>query len=263
MQAVRQLVLVLISAILLTRCGSARYRRSSLSLSSAACLRADDGGSRKPGNSSRAVSGARVRATGSLSIRQKRADLVGATLRRPAFYGHSTGLQVEEFHASWERLRRAAGGARVIGRRRPLDALPEKGGPVLARPPRVAKVATPELLEDASFQRIRWEIRGVRQRSAAAQRTPTIRPMRGPMTNGWLHLRIAQGLGEWTCARSEALTAVWDTDRICSYVHDVSHLEPAAVFGMFTWDDACGPTIAKWTPKSAVGARPETRMRNM
>ena len=53
--------------------------------------------------------------------------------------------------------------------------------------------------------------------------------------NGALHLRIAKASGNWTCAEV-SLTRSLGYGTYSFVVRDTSHLEPAAVFGMFTWD---------------------------
>ena len=55
--------------------------------------------------------------------------------------------------------------------------------------------------------------------------------------NGFLHLRIANNGGQWSCAEVKLLRSLgYGTYRFV--VRDVSQLEPAAVLSMFTWDDA-------------------------
>jgi hypothetical protein len=55
--------------------------------------------------------------------------------------------------------------------------------------------------------------------------------------SGALHLRIAKASGEWTCAEvSLARSLGYGTYSFV--VRDTAHLEPAATFGMFTWDYA-------------------------
>ena len=54
-------------------------------------------------------------------------------------------------------------------------------------------------------------------------------------TRGALHLRIAKVSGKWTCAEV-SLTRSLGYGTYSFVVRDTSHLEPAAVFGMFTWD---------------------------
>ena len=53
--------------------------------------------------------------------------------------------------------------------------------------------------------------------------------------NGALHLRIVKRAGKWTCAEV-SLTRSLGYGTYSFVVRDTSHLEPAAVFGMFTWD---------------------------
>jgi hypothetical protein len=53
--------------------------------------------------------------------------------------------------------------------------------------------------------------------------------------NGAMHLRIAQAGGDWTCAEV-TLSRRLGYGLYRFVVRDVSHLEPAAVLSMFTWD---------------------------
>lgn len=53
---------------------------------------------------------------------------------------------------------------------------------------------------------------------------------------GFLHLRIAQRGEQWTCAEIQ-LTRSLGYGSYQFVVQDLSHLEPAAVLSMFTWDD--------------------------
>lgn len=53
--------------------------------------------------------------------------------------------------------------------------------------------------------------------------------------NGALHLRIVKAAGKWTCAEV-SLTRSLGYGTYSFVVRDTSHLQPAAVFGMFTWD---------------------------
>jgi hypothetical protein len=54
--------------------------------------------------------------------------------------------------------------------------------------------------------------------------------------NGFLHLRIAGAPGRWTCAEV-SLTRSLGYGLYIFVVRDTSHMEPAAVLSMFTWDD--------------------------
>lgn len=55
--------------------------------------------------------------------------------------------------------------------------------------------------------------------------------------SGFLHLRIANNGGQWSCAEVKLLRSLgYGSYRFV--VRDVSQLEPAAVLSIFTWDDA-------------------------
>ncbi len=110
--------------------------------------------------------------------------------------------------------------------------LPRKGGPVIAV---VTANGEPQHLitsRTLHFSGYEWEIRGV----------PVGENNYDPAnawtdTGGRLHLRIARGTGEWTCAEV-TLTRSLGYGSYSFDVQDVSALEPAAVLGLFTWDDS-------------------------
>ena len=56
-------------------------------------------------------------------------------------------------------------------------------------------------------------------------------------SHGALHLRIAKVSGQWTCAEV-TLTRSFGYGTYSFVVQETSHLEPAAVFSIFTWDYA-------------------------
>jgi hypothetical protein len=56
-------------------------------------------------------------------------------------------------------------------------------------------------------------------------------------SSGALHLRIAKVAGDWTCAEV-TLTRSFGYGTYSFIVRDTSHLDPASVFAMFTWDYA-------------------------
>jgi len=58
-------------------------------------------------------------------------------------------------------------------------------------------------------------------------------------SSGAMHLRIANANGNWTCAEV-SLTRSLGYGMYRFVVRDISKLEAAAVFGMFTWDYAGG-----------------------
>ena len=134
--------------------------------------------------------------------------------------------------------------------RPPLTAntLPEKGGPVAA----VATVSgaqqrsPPRVLEFSGYQ---WETR------------ETVSDHGGSMNfydpgnawtdaQGFLHLRVTRQGEHWVSAEVKLSRSLGYGSYRC-VVRDVSCLEPAAVFAMFTWDDL-GPSretdieISRW-----------------
>ncbi len=129
-----------------------------------------------------------------------------------------------------------------------LSTLPEKGGPVLA-------VATIEGTESSSpgrtlqFSGYQWQVR------------ETASDHGGSMNyfdpsnvwtdeSGFLHLRIGRQGNHWTSAEV-ALSRSLGYGSYRFVTRDVSHLEPGAVFAMFTWDDWGPPRemdieISRW-----------------
>ena len=116
------------------------------------------------------------------------------------------------------------------------DNLPQKGGPVIAVATAKGEASQRPASRTLNFSGYEWEIRGVPSNRGGA--TNTYDPANAwTDTNGWLHLRIARGLGEWTCAEV-TLTRSLGYGSYLFDVRDVSQLDPAAVLGMFTWDDS-------------------------
>lgn len=128
-----------------------------------------------------------------------------------------------------------------------LTALPEKGGAVLAVA--TAKGTMPTPAKTLEFSGYKWEIR-----STASDRAGT-RNVFDP-ANAWtdargsLHLRVSKKAGLWTSAEVK-LTRSLGYGSYRFEIGDVSQLEPAAVFSLFTWDDA-GPSremdveVSRW-----------------
>jgi hypothetical protein len=138
----------------------------------------------------------------------------------------------------------------VDSRFRPLPtiaALPEKGGAVLALATvRGTKPSAPQTLEFSGYQ---WEVR-----ATASDRAGT-RNLHDP-SNAWtdagglLHLRVARQAEHWTSGEVR-LSRNLGYGSYRFVVRDVSHLEPAAVFSMFTRDDFGSPRemdieISRW-----------------
>jgi hypothetical protein len=116
------------------------------------------------------------------------------------------------------------------------DRLPPKGGPVIAVATAKGEASRLPASRTLHFSGYEWEIRGVPSNRGGA--TNTYDPTNAwTDANGWLHLRIARGLGEWTCAEI-TLTRSLGYGSYLFDVRDVSQLDPAAVLGMFTWDDS-------------------------
>ena len=81
-------------------------------------------------------------------------------------------------------------------------------------------------------------------------------------SNGFLHLRIANNDGLWSCAEVKLLRSLgYGSYRFV--VRDVSQLEPAAVLSIFTWDDAdagqnhreMNIELAKWGDAASKNAQ--------
>jgi len=116
-----------------------------------------------------------------------------------------------------------------------LEVLPSEGGDVVA-----VKVVVGQKSEQArktlNFSGYEWQVRNVS--SERGGRTNSYSNANAwTDANGFLHLRIAQNAGEWSCAEVKLSRSLgYGTYRFV--VRDVSQLEPAAVLSMFTWDEA-------------------------
>lgn len=116
------------------------------------------------------------------------------------------------------------------------DRLPQKGGPVFAVATAKGEPSTHPTSRTLHFSGYEWEIRGVPSDRGGA--TNNYDPTNAwTDTDGHLHLRIAPGLGEWTCAEV-TLTRSLGYGSYLFDVRDVSQLDPSAVLGMFTWDNS-------------------------
>jgi hypothetical protein len=114
--------------------------------------------------------------------------------------------------------------------------LPDKGGEVVAVATAKGEPSRRPVSRTLHFSGYEWEIRGLP--SGRGGTNNTYDPANAwTDENGWLHLRIAQGLGQWTCAEV-SLTRSLGYGSYLFDVRDVSHLEPSAAFSVFTWDDA-------------------------
>jgi len=117
-----------------------------------------------------------------------------------------------------------------------VEVLPPEGGDVVAVksvPGEISDQAGPRILQFSGYE---WQVRNVPSERGG-------RPNNYDNTNAWtdangfLHLRIATKGGAWSCAEVK-LTRSLGYGSYRFVVRDVSHLEPAAVLSMFTWDEA-------------------------
>lgn len=114
--------------------------------------------------------------------------------------------------------------------------LPDKGGEVVAVATAKGEASLRPVSRTLHFSGYEWEIRGLP--STRGGTANTYDPANAwTDENGLLHLRIAQGLGQWTCAEVN-LTRSLGYGSYLFDVRDVSQLEPSAVFSLFTWDDS-------------------------
>ena len=129
-----------------------------------------------------------------------------------------------------------------------VNALPEKGGPVLAVA--IMKGTAPSSPEPTlQFSGYQWEVR----QTASEQdrhKNPKMPPSAWTDANGFLHLRVSKQDEHWVSAEVKLSRSLgYGSYRFV--VHDVSHLEPAAVFALFTWDELGPPRemdieISRW-----------------
>jgi len=117
-----------------------------------------------------------------------------------------------------------------------LDELPAPGGSVLAVALTKGTPSPTHPRRTLQFSGYEWEIR-----QSVSERGGTIN--RHDASNAWvdeeglLHMRIAGSEKSWTSAEL-TLTRSLGYGTYMFVVRDLSRLEPAAVFSMFTWDPA-------------------------
>jgi len=116
-----------------------------------------------------------------------------------------------------------------------LDRLPEIGGGVLSVA--IVKGENPraQVNQALQFSGYEWKIR-----SASSDRGGNITTY--DPSNAWtdergaLHLRISKNAGQWRCAEV-SLTRSLGYGLYRFVVRDTSHIEPAVVLGLFTWEE--------------------------
>jgi hypothetical protein len=116
-----------------------------------------------------------------------------------------------------------------------LDVLPGEGGEVVAVktvPGTKWEQAGPRTVQFSGYE---WHVRNIGSNRGGR---PNSYDSGNAWTdsNGFLHLRIAQHAGQWTCAEVR-LSRSLGYGSYFFVVRDVAHLEPAAVLSIFTWDD--------------------------
>jgi len=117
-----------------------------------------------------------------------------------------------------------------------FDTLPKEGGVVAAVVSIPGVYSSQSLHKTLQFSGYEWTIRAAPSNRGGAKNDYDA-------ANAWtdaggaLHLRIAGAPGKWTCAEV-SLTHSLGYGNYRFVVHEVSHLEPAGVFSIFTWDGA-------------------------
>jgi hypothetical protein len=118
------------------------------------------------------------------------------------------------------------------------DVLPQIGGKILAvalAPGKITEASPPSVPKRIHFSGYEWDVRqiasdsgGVMHKNSASNAWTD--------RNGWLHLRIAQESGDWTCAEINMLRSL-GYGSYSFVMREMPVLEPGTVLGMFTWDD--------------------------
>ncbi|MEK6283151.1 MAG: hypothetical protein AABN95_22570 [Acidobacteriota bacterium] len=142
-----------------------------------------------------------------------------------------------------------------------IEVLPSEGGDVVA-----VKSVPGEKLEKAAagtlqFSGYEWHVRNVRS-TRGGRHNNYDSANAWTDAKGFLHLRIANNAGQWSCAEVRLLRSLgYGSYRFV--VRDVSQLEPAAVLSMFTWDEAdagqnhreMNIELAKWGDAASKNAQ--------
>jgi hypothetical protein len=129
-----------------------------------------------------------------------------------------------------------------------VNALPEKGGPVLAKVviPGAPPKSSPATIQFSGYQ---WEIRETVSGENGTVNTDT--PANAWVDrSGFLHLRVSKRADHWVSVAA-TLSRSLGYGSYKFVVRDVSQLEPAAVFALYTWDELGPPRemdieISRW-----------------
>jgi hypothetical protein len=128
-----------------------------------------------------------------------------------------------------------------------VNALPQEGGPVLAEA--TVPGRTPDPFKTLQFSGYSWESREAASDPGGS--TNFYDPANAfTDQRGLLHLRIVKQADRWISSEIR-LSRSLGYGLYRFVVRDVSHLEPAAVFALFTWDDVGPPRemdieISRW-----------------
>lgn len=117
-----------------------------------------------------------------------------------------------------------------------MEALPSQGGDIVAVKTVAGEKGPQGVAKTIQFGGYEWQVRNVS--SERGGRTNSYSNANAwTDASGFLHLRITQTAGEWTCAEVKLSRSLgYGTYRFV--VRDISQLEPAAVLSIFTWDEA-------------------------
>jgi len=117
-----------------------------------------------------------------------------------------------------------------------VEKLPSEGGDVVAVKSVPGKKWEQAVAGTLQFSGYEWHVRNV-ESNRGGRRNEYASTNAWTDANGFLHLRIANNAGQWSCAEVKLLRSLgYGLYRFV--VRDVSQLEPAAVLSLFTWDDA-------------------------
>jgi hypothetical protein len=116
-----------------------------------------------------------------------------------------------------------------------IDALPAPGGGVAAVATAKGGQSVAKAFKTIQFSGYEWNIRDTLGERNGAPHDNDPANVRTD-SSGFLHLRIGRKADKWTC--SEVIMArSFGYGTYLFSAQNVAHLEPAAVFGIFTWDE--------------------------
>jgi hypothetical protein len=138
-----------------------------------------------------------------------------------------------------------------------VETLPDKGGSILAiaTTKGSAPSSPPKTLQFSGYQ---WDVREVTG-NAGGMKNFYDPANAWTDRSGFLHLAISKQEGRWMCAEIKLTRSLgYGTYRFV--VQDLSHLEPAAVFALSTWDNSGPPRemdieLSRWGEPSDKNAQ--------